>query len=51
LLEKTLQEEKETDRKLTELAEQINIEAKAQGEEEEEEADEESPRKARRAGA
>jgi ferritin-like metal-binding protein YciE len=39
LLEKTLEEEKETDQKLTELSEQINVEAKSQdveGEEEEE---------------
>jgi ferritin-like metal-binding protein YciE len=57
LLEKTLEEEKETDRKLTELADQINIEAKAQGagkgeQEETEESDEEqTPKRARRAGA
>ena len=36
LLEKTLEEEKETDKKLTDLAEQINVEAKeTPGEEEE----------------
>lgn len=34
LLEKTLQEEKETDAKLTELAQQINLEALESGEEE-----------------
>ena len=50
LLEKTLDEEKETDEKLTELAEEINVEAKDQGEETEEE--EETPhRKARSARA
>jgi ferritin-like metal-binding protein YciE len=41
LLEKTLEEEKETDQKLTELAEEINVEAKGfgeQGKEEEEDA-------------
>lgn len=32
LLEKTLEEEKETDQKLTELAEQINVEAMHEGE-------------------
>src|ERR1700719_3712597 len=37
LLEKTLEEEKETDQKLTELAEEINVEAKGSGEDEEEE--------------
>jgi ferritin-like metal-binding protein YciE len=36
LLEKTLEEEKETDRKLTELASEINVEAAGQGSEEEE---------------
>jgi len=35
LLEKTLEEEKETDQKLTELSEQINVEAKASAGEEE----------------
>src|SRR5260370_34630168 len=41
LLEKTLEEEKETDKKLTQLAEEINVQAKesgGKGEEEEEEA-------------
>jgi len=53
LLEKTLDEEKETDQKLTELAEQINVQAKASsGEEEDEESEEETPRaKARGARA
>jgi|SRR6202165_2868154 len=37
LLEKTLEEEKETDQKLTQLAEEINVQAKEQGGEEEEE--------------
>jgi ferritin-like metal-binding protein YciE len=37
LLEKTLEEEKETDQKLTELAEEINVEAKGSGKGEEEE--------------
>jgi ferritin-like metal-binding protein YciE len=36
LLEETLNEEKETDQKLTELAETINVEAAGEGEEEEE---------------
>ena len=40
LLEKTLEEEKETDQKLTQLAEEINVEAKGSEEEEEEESDE-----------
>jgi ferritin-like metal-binding protein YciE len=39
LLEKTLNEEKETDAKLTELAEQINTAANAQGEEGEQESE------------
>jgi ferritin-like metal-binding protein YciE len=43
LLEKTLEEEKETDQKLTELAEEINVEAKGSGEEGEEEEEEEAP--------
>jgi len=53
LLEKTLEEEKETDQKLTKLAEQINVQAKAgSGEEEDEESEEETPRaKARGARA
>src|ERR1700733_7052690 len=37
LLEETLEEEKETDSKLTELAQNINVEAAGQGEEEEDE--------------
>ena len=40
MLEKTLEEEKETDQKLTQLAEEINVEAKGSEEEEEEESDE-----------
>jgi ferritin-like metal-binding protein YciE len=56
LLEKTLEEEKETDQKLTELAQEINIEAKdsreGEGEEQEEEAEpHESARKAKSARA
>jgi ferritin-like metal-binding protein YciE len=39
LLEETLEEEKETDQKLTELAEQINVEAAGSSEEEEEDKD------------
>jgi ferritin-like metal-binding protein YciE len=50
LLEKTLEEEKGTDQRLTQLAEQINVEAKAQGEGEEE-SEHEKPRKARGARA
>lgn len=43
LLEETLKEEKETDQKLTQLAEQINVEAGGEGEErEQEEGEEES---------
>jgi ferritin-like metal-binding protein YciE len=49
LLDKTLEEEKETDEKLTQLAEEINVQAKEQGGEEDEE---EQPRgKARGARA
>ncbi len=43
LLEKTLNEEKETDAKLTELAEQINASANSEGEGETEEEEEETP--------
>jgi ferritin-like metal-binding protein YciE len=51
-LEKTLEEEKETDQKLTQLAEEITVEAKGSGEEEEEESDETIPgRKAKSARA
>lgn len=51
LLEQTLQEEKETDQKLTQLSEQINVEAQGSGSEEEE-GDEQTPnRKARGARA
>lgn len=41
LLEKTLEEEKETDQKLNELAEEINVQAKETGSEGEEESEEE----------
>ena len=53
LLEKTLEEEKETDEKLSELAEQINIEAKNFGSESEEESEEEkeAPKRSRAARA
>jgi ferritin-like metal-binding protein YciE len=51
LLEKTLEEEKETDQKLTELAEAINVEAKGSGEGEEEEDRGEPARKAKSARA
>jgi len=50
LLDKTLEEEKETDEKLTQLAEEINVQAKASGSEEAE-GEEETPRKARSAKA
>jgi ferritin-like metal-binding protein YciE len=50
LLEKTLEEEKETDEKLTQLAERIHVQAKTQGEGEADSEDE-KPRKARGAGA
>lgn len=50
LLDKTLEEEKETDEKLTQLAEEINVQAKDSGSEEEE-GEEETPRKARSAKA
>ena len=46
LLEETLEEEKETDQKLTQLAEEINVEA-AEGSGEEEEGDEEQSRPSR----
>jgi ferritin-like metal-binding protein YciE len=50
LLDKTLEEEKETDEKLTQMAEEINVQAREEGEQEEE--DEEAPRgKARGARA
>src|SRR5437588_3787350 len=46
LLEQTLEEEKETDEKLTELAEQINVQAQEEAEGEEEgEGAEETPRR------
>lgn len=50
LLEKTLEEEKETDEKLTQLSEEINVQAKGSGSEEQE-GEEETPRKARSAKA
>jgi ferritin-like metal-binding protein YciE len=43
LLEKTLEEEKETDQKLTQLSEEINVVAKGAGKEEEEDPDETTP--------
>ena len=51
LLEKTLEEEKQTDQKLTELSEEINVEAKGQEEEGEEEEQPETHKKARSARA
>ena len=53
MLDKTLEEEKETDEKLTRLAEEINVQAKEAGSEGEEgEEEEEAPRgKARGAKA
>ncbi len=49
LLEQTLEEEKETDKKLTELAENINLEAA--GSEEDEEGEVSTPKKSRAARA
>ena len=52
LLDKTLEEEKETDEKLTQLAEEMNVQAKEEGSEGEEGEEEEAPRgKARGARA
>ena len=51
LLEKTLEEEKETDQKLTGLAEEINVEAKSAGGEEEESERDVPQKKARGARA
>lgn len=45
LLEQTLEEEKETDEKLTQLAEQINTQAQEEAEGEESEGEEETPRR------
>jgi ferritin-like metal-binding protein YciE len=45
LLEETLEEEKETDEKLTQLAEQINTQAQEEAEGEEGEGEEETPRR------
>ena len=45
LLEQTLEEEKQTDEKLTQLAEQINAQAQEEAEAEEGEAEEETPRR------
>jgi ferritin-like metal-binding protein YciE len=45
LLEKTLEEEKETDQKLTELSGEINLEAKGAGEGAEEEEEETTPQR------
>jgi ferritin-like metal-binding protein YciE len=51
LLEKTLEEEKATDQKLTELSEKINVEAKGQDEEGQEEEQPQTRKKARSARA
>jgi len=51
LLEKTLDEEKETDRKLTELSQEINVQAKGQDEEGKEKGQPEPRKKARSARA
>ncbi len=51
LLEKTLQEEKETDQKLTELSRQINVEAKSESDEGEETEAEEPQRRSKARGA
>ena len=51
LLEKTLDEEKESDRKLTELSERINVEAKGSGGEQDESREAGAGRKARAARA
>ncbi len=51
LLEETLQEEKETDQKLTQLSGKINVEAKASGGEEKESGEQTPNRKARGARA
>ena len=48
LLEKTLEEEKEADSKLTELSKEINVQAKAQGEEEVENEDGAQSRKSQK---
>lgn len=45
LLEQTLEEEKQTDEKLTQLAEQINAQAQEEAEAEEGEGEEEAPRR------
>jgi ferritin-like metal-binding protein YciE len=51
LLDKTLEEEKESDRKLTELSERINVEAKGSGGEQDESREAGAGRKARAARA
>jgi ferritin-like metal-binding protein YciE len=51
LLEKTLEEEKETDQKLTQLSEEINVEAKGSEEEVEQDEEEAPVRKAKGARA
>jgi ferritin-like metal-binding protein YciE len=51
LLEKTLEEEKESDRKLTELSERVNVEAKGSGGEGDESKEAGATRKARAARA
>jgi ferritin-like metal-binding protein YciE len=48
LLEKTLEDEKETDEKLTELAEQINTQANESGNEQQDEASSRDKKKSRR---
>jgi ferritin-like metal-binding protein YciE len=48
LLEKTLEEEKETDEKLTDLAERINTQANKSGSEQQDEASSRDKRKSRR---
>jgi ferritin-like metal-binding protein YciE len=49
LLEQTLEEEKETDQKLTQLAEKINVEAEGEGQDEQGEAENEGARQMPRA--
>jgi ferritin-like metal-binding protein YciE len=48
LLEKTLEEEKETDEKLTDLAERINTQANKSGNEQQDEASSRDKKKSRR---
>jgi ferritin-like metal-binding protein YciE len=51
LLEETLEEEKETDQKLTQLAEQINVQAAGEGQEGQEEESEEEATASRSSGS